>query len=191
MAVSPGNIASNASTVTFLFTDIEGSTKRWDTMPDAMTAALAHHDVLLRSAIENNGGTSKTVGDAFYAAFPFNAATFSPYGMRIIATTHTLSDVLHRNNWRIPAPASSACPGGRTGERERRSGARARESRPGRRKGERDRRFGCWGVAGGGARVGRGRGHDPGNGGPRDGRASAWTRPFSVSGATTRGTIAL
>jgi len=58
-------------TVTFLFTDIEGSTKLWEQYPEAMKAALARHDALLRQAIEaNNGYAFKTVGDAFYAAFP-------------------------------------------------------------------------------------------------------------------------
>src|SRR3954470_15439094 len=71
MAVTLDTTVGTFSTVSFLFTDIEGSTKRWDTMPQDMSAALARHDELLRSAIENNGGTVfKTVGDAFYAAFP-------------------------------------------------------------------------------------------------------------------------
>jgi WD40 repeat protein/class 3 adenylate cyclase len=58
-------------TVTFLFTDIEGSTRLWELYPRAMQAALARHDVLLREAIEARGGyVFKTVGDAFCAAFP-------------------------------------------------------------------------------------------------------------------------
>src|SRR5437870_11551419 len=58
-------------TVTFLFTDIEGSTKRWEQYPQAMGVALARHDEILRQAIEANGGyVFKTVGDAFCAAFP-------------------------------------------------------------------------------------------------------------------------
>ncbi|HRA20393.1 MAG TPA: adenylate/guanylate cyclase domain-containing protein, partial [Anaerolineae bacterium] len=57
-------------TRTFLFTDIEGSTTRWETQRAAMTAALRRHDALLRSAIEEQGGqVCKTVGDAFCAAF--------------------------------------------------------------------------------------------------------------------------
>src|SRR5215213_11075648 len=61
-------------TVTFLFTDIEGSTRRWDEQPEAMPAALARHDALVREAIERHGGyVFKTMGDAFYAAF--NTAT--------------------------------------------------------------------------------------------------------------------
>src|SRR3954449_2819346 len=57
-------------TVTFLFTDIEGSTRRWEQNPDAMQVVLARHDVLLRGAIEASGGyVFKTIGDAFCAAF--------------------------------------------------------------------------------------------------------------------------
>src|SRR5215210_6564467 len=60
-----------SGTVTFLFTDIEGSTKLWELYPRAMQAALARHDTLLREAVETHGGyVFKTVGDAFCAAFP-------------------------------------------------------------------------------------------------------------------------
>jgi class 3 adenylate cyclase len=59
-----------AGTVTFLFTDIEGSTRLWEENPEAMRVALARHDELLREAIESQGGhVFKTVGDAFCAAF--------------------------------------------------------------------------------------------------------------------------
>ncbi len=58
-------------TVTFLFTDIEGSTRLWEQHPDAMRAALARHDALLCQSIEGRGGyVFKTIGDAFCAAFP-------------------------------------------------------------------------------------------------------------------------
>ena len=57
-------------TLTFLFTDVEGSTKLWERNPEAMSKALSHHDELMRNAVEANGGfVFKTVGDAFYAAF--------------------------------------------------------------------------------------------------------------------------
>lgn len=56
--------------VTFLFTDIEGSTRLWETYPQAMQAALARHDALLRQIFEGHGGfVFKTVGDAFYVAY--------------------------------------------------------------------------------------------------------------------------
>src|SRR5688572_27069254 len=61
--------------VTFLFTDIEGSTRRWERDQAAMAAALARHDALLRAAIEEHGGhVFKTIGDAFCAAFADPAA---------------------------------------------------------------------------------------------------------------------
>ncbi|MBK6767460.1 MAG: adenylate/guanylate cyclase domain-containing protein [Ardenticatenales bacterium] len=57
--------------LTFLFTDIEGSTARWEAHREAMSMALARHDAIVRSAIESHGGhVFKTVGDAFYGAFP-------------------------------------------------------------------------------------------------------------------------
>ena len=57
-------------TVTFLFTDIEGSTKLWEAQPDLMRTALARHNALMRKAIVGaNGHVFKTVGDAFCAAF--------------------------------------------------------------------------------------------------------------------------
>ena len=57
-------------TVTFLFTDIEGSTKLWEAHAEMMRAALARHDVLMREAIVGaNGFVFKTMGDAFCAAF--------------------------------------------------------------------------------------------------------------------------
>jgi len=57
-------------TVTFLFTDIEGSTKLWERSSEAMQRALARHDQILRDAAEERGGyVFKTVGDAFCCAF--------------------------------------------------------------------------------------------------------------------------
>lgn len=59
-----------AGTVTFLFTDIEGSTKLWESHPESMRVSLARHDALMREAIRNaNGTVFKTIGDAFCASF--------------------------------------------------------------------------------------------------------------------------
>ena len=56
--------------VTFLFTDIEGSTRRWEANADAMRVALAAHDEVLRTAIEGHGGSLfKHTGDGVCAAF--------------------------------------------------------------------------------------------------------------------------
>jgi predicted ATPase/class 3 adenylate cyclase len=59
-----------SGTVTFLFTDIEGSTRMWDEHPDAMRDALASHDDMLRAAIESHDGhVVKSTGDGFHAVF--------------------------------------------------------------------------------------------------------------------------
>ena len=56
--------------MTFLFTDIEGSTRRWEADAGAMRAALAAHDEVLRTAIEAQGGwLFKHTGDGVCAAF--------------------------------------------------------------------------------------------------------------------------
>jgi predicted ATPase len=56
--------------VTFLFTDVEGSTRRWEADADAMRVALAAHDEVLREAIEAHGGwLFKHTGDGVCAAF--------------------------------------------------------------------------------------------------------------------------
>jgi class 3 adenylate cyclase len=52
--------------VTFLFTDIEGSTRRWEAAADAMRVALAAHDEVLRQAIEAHEGLT-TAAMATYA----------------------------------------------------------------------------------------------------------------------------
>jgi predicted ATPase/class 3 adenylate cyclase/DNA-binding CsgD family transcriptional regulator len=59
-----------AGTVTFLFTDIEGSSSRWERDGGAMRDALAHHDEALRRAIEGRGGSVvKHTGDGVMAVF--------------------------------------------------------------------------------------------------------------------------
>jgi predicted ATPase/class 3 adenylate cyclase len=56
--------------LTFLFTDVEGSTRRWEADPDEMRAALAAHDQVLHKAIAAHGGwLFKHTGDGVCAAF--------------------------------------------------------------------------------------------------------------------------
>src|SRR6201986_2237517 len=56
--------------VTFLFTDVEGSTRRWEADADGMRAELAAHDEVLRKTIEAHGGwLFKHTGDGVCAAF--------------------------------------------------------------------------------------------------------------------------
>ena len=79
-------------TVTFFFTDIEGSTQRWERHPEAMAIALERHNAILHQAIESHGGyVFKTVGDAFHAAFP-NAA-------EAVAAAVDAQRVLHAETW--------------------------------------------------------------------------------------------
>jgi len=62
--------ATSTHTLTFLFTDIEGSTPLWDTRPAAMGAATDRHNALLRDVIIRHGGNAfRVVGDAFCVAF--------------------------------------------------------------------------------------------------------------------------
>lgn len=66
----PAPASRPSGTVTFLFSDIEGSTSRWEQNRDAMAAALARHDILMRRSLEaHRAYIFKTVGDAFCAAF--------------------------------------------------------------------------------------------------------------------------
>ncbi len=68
MAAAP--TAAPSGVVTFLFTDVEGSTRRWEADADAMREALAAHDEVLRRVIEVHGGwLFKHTGDGVCAAF--------------------------------------------------------------------------------------------------------------------------
>ncbi|HLJ83631.1 MAG TPA: adenylate/guanylate cyclase domain-containing protein [Candidatus Eremiobacteraceae bacterium] len=59
-----------SGTIAFLFSDIEGSTKRWESHPEAMQTALRRHDELMKAAIAaHDGHIFKTIGDAYCAAF--------------------------------------------------------------------------------------------------------------------------
>ena len=66
----PADPSLPTGTVTFLFTDLEGSTQLWEDEPERMRPALARHDALVRAAVVSNGGTVvKMTGDGVYAAF--------------------------------------------------------------------------------------------------------------------------
>ncbi len=57
-------------TVTFLFTDVEGSTRLWEEHPDSMQSSLARHDEILREAVTaHDGHIVKTTGDGVHAVF--------------------------------------------------------------------------------------------------------------------------
>jgi class 3 adenylate cyclase len=62
--------APPTDTITFLFSDIEGSVRLWEQHPSEMGRILARHDLLIHQAVEAHGGhTFKTVGDAFCVVF--------------------------------------------------------------------------------------------------------------------------
>ena len=68
------------ATITFMFTDLEGSTRLWELHPESMKVALSRHDAILRDAIEAAGGrVVKTTGDGLMAVFSgaIDAATAS------------------------------------------------------------------------------------------------------------------
>src|SRR5271165_5454611 len=70
--VKPGAPASArpTGTVTFLFSDIEGSTERWERDRDGMASAVARHDSVMHACLEARGAyVFKTLGDGFCAAF--------------------------------------------------------------------------------------------------------------------------
>src|SRR5262245_23724159 len=59
-----------SGTVTFLFTDVEGSTRLWEAHGEQMRSTLAIHDQIVRQALESAGGlVFATGGDGFGAAF--------------------------------------------------------------------------------------------------------------------------
>src|SRR4029079_4520936 len=84
--------------VTFLFTDIEGSTRLERALgSDAWASTVARHDALLRAAVEAHAGhVVKTEGDAFFASFadPLDGAAAAVDGQRRIAAATWPFDVL-------------------------------------------------------------------------------------------------
>ncbi|MDQ2871617.1 MAG: adenylate/guanylate cyclase domain-containing protein [Candidatus Eremiobacteraeota bacterium] len=69
-ADSPAARPIPSGTVSFLFTDIEGSTQRWERFREAMATAVKRHDAIVRAGIDvYDGYVFKTIGDAFCVAF--------------------------------------------------------------------------------------------------------------------------
>ena len=77
--------------VTFLFTDIEGSTRLWETDPDSMREALTVHDRIIEGSVgEHDGVVFKTGGDSFCASFgsPHLAVEAAVEAQRQLGATH-------------------------------------------------------------------------------------------------------
>ena len=88
--------------VTFLFTDIEGSTRLWEADRDAMAQVLVRHDALLRVAIEVHGGqVFKTVGDGFCAAFDTAVGALS--------AAAAIQDAVSAEDWHAPGALRVRC----------------------------------------------------------------------------------
>ncbi|HEY1459072.1 MAG TPA: adenylate/guanylate cyclase domain-containing protein, partial [Casimicrobiaceae bacterium] len=63
-------VHGQSAVTTYLFTDIEGSTRLWEQQPERMRLALARHDALTRKAVTTHRGTVvKSTGDGFHAVF--------------------------------------------------------------------------------------------------------------------------
>ena len=63
-------LSTTVPVTTFLFTDIEGSTRLWEQAPEAMRPALARHDAIVRDAVvAHRGVIVKSTGDGVHAAF--------------------------------------------------------------------------------------------------------------------------
>ena len=69
--VEPGGSArASTAQLTFLFTDIEASTRAWERHPDHMSVSLARHDEVIQQAVKGAGGrVFKHTGDGICAAF--------------------------------------------------------------------------------------------------------------------------
>jgi predicted ATPase/class 3 adenylate cyclase len=101
-------------TVTFLFTDLEGSTRRWEDDPAAMRTALARHDEILRDAVvAHDGVIVKTTGDGVHAAFTSAHAA--------VGAAADAQRALHEERWTSPTPLRVRM-GLHTGEAELRAG---------------------------------------------------------------------
>jgi hypothetical protein len=89
--------AGPSTHLTFLFTDIEASSRAWEAQSAVMSLALARHDELLHMAVKSTGGTIfKHTGDGVCAAFPTAAAA--------VAAAHTAQLALQAEDWSDTAP---------------------------------------------------------------------------------------
>ncbi|HEX4047564.1 MAG TPA: AAA family ATPase, partial [Elusimicrobiota bacterium] len=90
-------MATSDEVFAFLFTDIEGSTRRWESHPDEMRAALARHDALVRAAVARTGGrVFKAIGDAFCSVYPSSA--------QAAAGALSIQRALTAEKWGPPGP---------------------------------------------------------------------------------------
>src|ERR1700704_5563822 len=92
-------IALPTGTVTFLFTDVEGSTRLWERAPDSMRRALARHDELIDNAVSAHAGVlvrPRGEGDSRFAVF-------GDAKDAVVAACEA-QQALHAEPWPIPEP---------------------------------------------------------------------------------------
>jgi len=90
---------ASPSVVTYLFTDIEGSTRLWEDKPDQMRLALARHDEIARETVQRHHGVVvKTTGDGIHAVFddPSDAVHAAVALQRTIAEPESTGGILLR-----------------------------------------------------------------------------------------------
>ena len=105
-----------SGTITFLLTDIEGSTALWEASPEAMHLAVARHDALLTEQVEQHGGVvvrNRGEGDSFFTVF--QRATDA------VAAARGVQQALHAEAWQVDPPIRVRI-GLYTGEAELREG---------------------------------------------------------------------
>jgi len=101
--------------LTFLFTDLENSIMLWEKAPEAMHGALARHDALLRTAVEdNNGRIVNTAGDGLHAVFE------SPFDGLMAAIS--AQQALDAETWPLETGSLKVRMGLHVGERQERDG---------------------------------------------------------------------
>src|SRR5829696_3740049 len=86
-------------TVTFLLTDVEGSTALWEAAPDAMHAALARHDLLFEAAVREHRGVHirpRGEGDSRFAVFAS--------AVDAVASASVFQRALASEPWLLPRP---------------------------------------------------------------------------------------
>jgi predicted ATPase/class 3 adenylate cyclase len=107
-------VGAPSGTVTFLFTDIEGSTRLWQQDKAVMGAALARHDEMIREAVAAHGGeVFSTSGDGLAVAFPTASSA--------VAAARAAQESLGAELWPTASPLRVRM-GLHTGEAERREG---------------------------------------------------------------------
>src|ERR671938_812079 len=86
-------------TITFLFTDVEGSTKLWERHPEQMRIALARHDQVIESLVEQHQGVvvrPRGEGDSRFAVFPRASDA--------VAAAAAIQQALHEERWPPETP---------------------------------------------------------------------------------------